>query len=284
MTVFGDLETSTLREIPAGRADVTTVVVDAPHQPSWVQRGWQRIVEEVGQGRQAYVVCARISSSSSPGIDEENLGGHADGEVAPAMAVEDLFEELRGGPLAGVRVEMVHGQLPSEEKDAVMSRFAAGETDVLVATTVVEVGVDVPNASVMVIHDADRFGISQLHQLRGRIGRGAHPGVCLLLTTASEQSPAHHRLDAVASTRDGFALAEVDLEQRREGDVLGASQSGSRSSLKLLRVLKDADLIAQARTLAEQCIAQDPELSDRGLADIVTDVEMDAAGDWLERT
>jgi ATP-dependent DNA helicase RecG len=178
----------------------------------------------------------------------------------------------------------VHGQLPSEEKDAVMRRFAAGETDVLVATTVVEVGVDVPNASVMVIRDADRFGISQLHQLRGRIGRGAHPGVCLLLTTASEQSPAHQRLDAVASTRDGFALAEVDLEQRREGDVLGASQSGSRSSLKLLRVLKDADLIAQARTLAEQCIAQDPELSDRGLADIVTDVEMDAAGDWLERT
>jgi ATP-dependent DNA helicase RecG len=179
---------------------------------------------------------------------------------------------------------MVHGQLPSEEKDAVMSRFAAGETDVLVATTVVEVGVDVPNASVMVIHDADRFGISQLHQLRGRIGRGAHPGVCLLLTTASEQSPAHQRLDAVASTRDGFALAEVDLEQRREGDVLGASQSGSRSSLKLLRVLKDADLIAQARTLAEQCIAQDPELANSGLADIVLDVEMDAAGDWLERT
>ena len=162
--------------------------------------------------------------------------------------MEDLFEELRSGPLAGLRVEMVHGQLPSEEKDAVMGRFAAGETDVLVATTVVEVGVDVPNASVMVIHDADRFGISQLHQLRGRIGRGAYPGVCLLLTTASEQSSARQRLDAVAATRDGFALAEVDLEQRREGDVLGASQSGSRSSLKLLRVLRDADLIAQART------------------------------------
>jgi ATP-dependent DNA helicase RecG len=282
MTVFGDLETSTLREIPAGRADVTTVVVDAVHQPSWVQRGWQRIVEEVGRGRQAYVVCARISSSSSPGTDAENLD-NPEGEATPAVAVEDLFEELRSGPLAGVRVEMVHGHLPSEEKDAVMRRFAAGESDVLVATTVVEVGVDVPNASVMVIHDADRFGISQLHQLRGRIGRGAHPGVCLLLTTASEQSSAHQRLDAVASTRDGFALAEVDLEQRREGDVLGASQSGSRSSLKLLRVLKDADLIAQARTLAEQCIAQDPELVNPGLADIVLDMEMDAAGDWLER-
>ena len=178
---------------------------------------------------------------------------------------------------------MVHGQLPSEEKDAVMGRFAAGETDVLVATTVVEVGVDVPNASVMVIQDADRFGISQLHQLRGRIGRGAHPGVCLLLTTAGEQSSSRQRLDAVAATRDGFALAEVDLEQRSEGDVLGATQSGNRSSLKLLRVLRDADLIAQARTLAERCIAQDAELSDPGLADIVLDVEMDAAGDWLER-
>jgi ATP-dependent DNA helicase RecG len=284
MTVFGDLETSTLREIPDGRADVTTVVVDTVHQPSWVQRCWQRIVEEVGQGRQAYVVCARISSNGSSGTDGENLGDNADGVAAPAVAVEDLFEELRSGPLAGLRVEMVHGHLPSEEKDAVMGRFAAGETDVLVATTVVEVGVDVPNTSVMVIHDADRFGISQLHQLRGRIGRGAHPGVCLLLTTADDQSSARQRLDAVASTRDGFALAEVDLEQRREGDVLGASQSGSRSSLKLLRVLKDADLIAQARTLAERCIAQDPELNDPGLADIVTDVEMDAAGDWLERT
>jgi ATP-dependent DNA helicase RecG len=284
MTVFGDLETSTLREIPAGRAEVTTVVVDTAHQPSWIQRGWQRIVEEVGRGRQAYVVCGRISSSSSSGTDGENLGGNADGVAAPAVAVEDLFEELRNGPLAGVRVEMVHGQLPSEEKDAVMGRFAAGETDVLVATTVVEVGVDVPNTSVMVIHDADRFGISQLHQLRGRIGRGAHPGICLLLTTADEQSSARRRLDAVAATRDGFALAEVDLEQRSEGDVLGASQSGSRSSLKLLRVLKDADLIAEARTLAERCIAQDPVLNDPGLADIVTNVEMDAAGDWLERT
>jgi ATP-dependent DNA helicase RecG len=284
MTVFGDLETSTLREIPAGRAEVATVVVDKVHQPSWVQRGWQRIVEEVGRGRQAYVVCARISSSSSPGTDGENLGGDADGVAPPAVAVEDLFEELRNGPLAGLQVEMVHGQLPSEEKDAVMGRFAGGKTDVLVATTVIEVGVDVPNASVMVIYDADRFGISQLHQLRGRIGRGAHPGVCLLLTTADEQSSARQRLDAVASTRDGFALAEVDLEQRREGDVLGASQSGSRSSLKLLRVLRDADVIAMARTLAERCIDQDPELSDPGLADIVTDVEMDAAGDWLERS
>jgi ATP-dependent DNA helicase RecG len=282
MTVFGDLETSTLREIPAGRAEVSTVVVDTVRQPSWVQRAWQRVVEEVGRGRQAYVVCPRISSAGTPGTDTENVG--EDGEAAPAVAVEELFAELSSGPLSGLRVEMVHGQLPNEVKDAAMSRFAAGEIDVLVATTVIEVGVDVPNASVMVVHNADRFGISQLHQLRGRIGRGAHPGVCLLLTAASEQSPARERLDAVAATRDGFALAEVDLEQRREGDVLGASQSGSRSSLKLLRVLKDADLIAQARSLAEQCIQQDPELTDPALADIVTDMEMDAAGDWLERT
>ena len=282
MTVFGDLEVSTLREIPAGRAEVSSVVVDTVRQPAWVQRVWQRVVEEVGRGRQAYVVCARISSAGSSGADVENLDGDTD--AAPAVAVEDLFAELSSGPLAGLRVEMVHGQLPADVKDSVMTRFAAGEIDVLVSTTVIEVGVDVPNASVMVIHDADRFGISQLHQLRGRIGRGAHPGVCLLLTTASAESTARQRLGAVAATRDGFALAEVDLEQRREGDVLGASQSGSRSSLKLLRVLRDADLITQARTLAEQCIAQDPELNDPGLADIVLDMEMDAAGDWLERT
>jgi ATP-dependent DNA helicase RecG len=282
MTVFGDLETSTLREIPAGRAEVNTVVVDTVRQPSWVQRVWQRVVEEVGKGRQAYVVCARISSTGSSGADAENLAG--DSDAAPAVAVEDLFKELSSGPLAGLRVEMLHGQLPSDVKDAVMSQFAAGEIDALVSTTVIEVGVDVPNAAVMVIQDADRFGISQLHQLRGRIGRGVHPGVCLLLTTTSEDSTARQRLNAVAATRDGFALAEVDLEQRREGDVLGATQSGSRSSLKLLRVLRDAELIAQARTLAEQCITQDPELSDPGLADIVLDMEMDAAGDWLERT
>ncbi|HWI00520.1 MAG TPA: ATP-dependent DNA helicase RecG, partial [Propionibacteriaceae bacterium] len=206
MTVFGDLETSTLREIPAGRAEVSTVVVDIVRQPSWVERVWQRVVEEVGNGRQAYVVCARISSAGSSGADAENLVGESD--AAPAVAVEDLFQELSSGPLAGLRVEMLHGQLPSEVKDAVMGRFAAGEIDVLVSTTVIEVGVDVPNASVMVIQDADRFGISQLHQLRGRIGRGVHPGVCLLMTPASEDSTARQRLDAVAATRDGFALAE----------------------------------------------------------------------------
>jgi ATP-dependent DNA helicase RecG len=276
MTVFGDLETATLRELPAGRAEVSTVVVDARRQPAWVQRAWQRIVEEVGQGRQAYVVCARISAGDADRA--------ADGDEVPATAVEDLYVELRDGPLQSVRVAMLHGQLPTEEKEAVMARFVAGETDVLVATTVIEVGVDVPNASVMVVSDADRFGISQLHQLRGRIGRGGHPGICLLLTTAEEGSLARRRLDAVAATRDGFALAEVDLAQRREGDVLGASQSGSRSSLKLLRVLDDADLLLSARELAERCIAEDPELDNPALADIVTELETEAAGEWLERT
>ncbi len=297
MTVFGDLETSTLREIPAGRAEVATVVVDAARQPAWVDRSWQRIIEEVGHGRQAFVVCARISSTeptkppaavgeSDPylGAGEELPPATAVEELPPATAVEDLYAELSSGQLAGVRVAMLHGRLPTEEKESVMARFVAGETDVLVATTVVEVGVDVPNASVMVICDADRFGISQLHQLRGRIGRGAHPGVCLLLTHAPPDGPSRARLAAVANTRDGFDLAEIDLVQRREGDVLGASQSGSRSSLKLLRVLADAELIAMARTLAQRCIDADPELEDPALADIVTDMEMDAAGDWLERT
>jgi ATP-dependent DNA helicase RecG len=287
MTVFGDLETSTLREVPAGRADVSTVVVDTRRQPGWVDRGWQRITEEVAAGRQAYVVCARISStetSAKATETDENLPDDAQEPLPPAAAVEDLYAELSAGPLSGVRVEMLHGQLPAEEKEAVMRRFAARETDVLVATTVIEVGVDVPNASVMVICDADRFGISQLHQLRGRIGRGAFPGVCLLLSHAPADSLAGQRLAAVAGTRDGFVLAEADLEQRREGDVLGASQSGHRSSLRLLRVLTDADVIESARGLAERCVAEDPGLDDPGLADTVAMVELQAAGDWLERT
>ena len=291
MTVFGDLETSTLRELPAGRADVSTVVVDVRRQPTWVDRAWDRVREEVAAGRQAYVVCARISSTAK---DKPKDPGGGTGEVIgddfapedapPAAAVEDLYAELSAGALSGVAVEMLHGQLPTEEKDAVMARFAAGETDVLVATTVIEVGVDVPNATVMVICDADRFGISQLHQLRGRIGRGGHTGVCLLLTNASPGTPARDRLAAVAGTRDGFALAEVDLEQRREGDVLGSSQSGRRSSLRLLRVLDDADLIAHARDLAARCVSDPALADDPGLSDIVTDVERRAAGDWLERT
>ena len=245
------------------------------------------------------MVCARISSADPPAgrpPDRASVSHHRepdgweaddgpeDEDAEPAVAAEDLFSELTAGPLAGLRLELLHGQLPSEHKEAVMRSFAAGEIDVLVATTVVEVGVDVPNASVMVINDADRYGISQLHQLRGRIGRGVHPGICLLISGAPEDSLARARVDAVAATRDGFALADIDLEQRREGNVLGAEQSGVRSSLRLLRVLADADLIAQARNLAERCVAEDPELSDSGLNDAVTRVEMQAAGAWLDRT
>ncbi len=244
------------------------------------------------------MVCARISSADPPAGRPSDLVTASRGEpegwdgedgpegedAEPAVAAEDLYSELTTGPLAGLRVELLHGQLPNEHKEAVMRGFAAGEIDVLVATTVVEVGVDVPNASVMVINDADRYGISQLHQLRGRIGRGVHPGICLLISGAPEDSLARARVDAVAATRDGFALADIDLEQRREGNVLGAEQSGVRSSLRLLRVLADAELIAQARDLAERCVAEDPELSDQGLNDAVTRVELQAAGAWLDRT
>ncbi|MFP5282708.1 MAG: ATP-dependent DNA helicase RecG [Actinomycetes bacterium] len=282
MTVFGDLEISTLREVPAGRADVSTVVVDVGRHPTWVERAWARVREEAAAGGQAYVVCARISGRTGAGEEVED--GNGEDDRPPAQAAEDLYAELAAGPLADLRVDLLHGQLPGEAKDAVMSRFAAGEVDVLVATTVVEVGVDVPTAAVMVVCDADRFGISQLHQLRGRIGRGAHPGLCLLLTSAPEGTPARERLDAVAATRDGFALAEVDLEQRREGDVLGASQAGTRSSLRLLRVLDDATLISEARARAERCVADDPSVSHPGLADTVARVEREAAGEWLERS
>lgn len=285
MTVFGDLEVSTLREVPAGRAEVTTVVVDTKRQPGWVGRAWQRVREEVAAGRQAYVVCARISPDATargPRGGEEDLD-EPDAEQ-PAAAAEEVYAELSAGPLRDLRVGLLHGQLAGEEKDAAMAQFVAGELDVLVATTVIEVGVDVPGAAMMVVLDADRFGISQLHQLRGRIGRGEHPGLCLLLTQAPPGTPARRRLEAVAGTRDGFELAEIDLEQRREGDVLGASQSGGRSSLRLLRVLDDAELITRARELAEGCVRADLDGQDPGLADIVTAVERRAAGEWLERT
>lgn len=272
MTVFGDLVVSTLTEIPAGRSEVSTVVVDERANPGWVDRAWQRIIEEAEQGRQAFVVCARIGGTSPKAKGDEDGRG-----------VEELYAELSDGPLSGLRVAMLHGQLPTEEKDAVMSRFARGELDVLVATTVVEVGVDVPNASVMVLSDADRFGISQLHQLRGRIGRGEHPGVCLLLTTAEQGTPARERLDAVAGSRDGFRLAEVDLAQRREGDVLGAAQSGVRSSLRLLRVLDHVEVIDQARTVAVQAVEHDPDLATPGFADAITETELAAQEEWLDR-
>jgi ATP-dependent DNA helicase RecG len=192
---------------------------------------------------------------------------------------------LAAGPLAGLRIEALHGRLAPDVKDEVMRRFAAGKVDVLVATTVIEVGVDVANATAMIVLDAERFGISQLHQLRGRIGRGEHPGVCLLVTAAEAGSPARERLDGVAATVDGFALARLDLEQRREGDVLGESQSGRRSHLRLLRLLRDEDLIATAREDARALVAADPSLAGHpDLAAAAHTLEDDERGDYLEKT
>ena len=264
MTVFGDLETSTLTELPAGRAPISTSVVPVGEKPAWLERAWQRIREEVQAGHQAYVVCPRIGTDMSDFeadmADVELLDEEAAGR-RPPMAVSDVLPMLADGPLQGLRLAPLHGRLTPEEKDRTMTSFAAGAVDVLVATTVIEVGVDVPNATVMVVMDADRFGVSQLHQLRGRIGRGGHPGLCLLVTDVPEGVPARERLDAVAATTDGFALARLDVEQRREGDVLGVAQSGGRSQLKLLSLLRDEDLIIAARTEASTLVAADPDLA-----------------------
>ena len=244
MTVFGDLDVSTLRELPLGRAPITTHVVPVLEKPGYLERAWDRIQEEVQEGHQAYIVAPRISASVSEDADMDFLMGDTPTSIT---SVEELGPQLQSGPLQGLKVAPLHGRLSSEEKDATMRAFSNKEVDVLVATTVIEVGVDVPNATVMVIMDADRFGVSQLHQLRGRIGRGTSPGLCLLVTSAPSESSARIRLDAVAATLDGFELSKIDLEQRREGDVLGTHQSGGKSHLRLLRVLRDESLIEAAR-------------------------------------
>jgi ATP-dependent DNA helicase RecG len=276
MTVFGDLDTSTLSELPAGRGDVQTNVVPTAARPGWLERAWERVREEVAAGRQAYVVCSRID----PGDGDE------EGDKRPLHAVEELAPELASGALEGLRVEMLHGRMTPEDKDRVMQAFAGGEVDVLVSTTVIEVGVDVPNATVMVILDADRFGVSQLHQLRGRIGRGGHAGLCLLVSAADPGSPSMVRLEAVAATRDGFELSRIDLEQRREGNVLGTEQSGGRGGgLKLLSVLRDEEVIERARTAATQHLAQDPDLAGSpDLVDAVRRLEDSEQAEFLEMT
>jgi len=270
MTVFGDLDVSTLTELPKGRAPIATHVVPAAEKPRYLERAWERVREEVGQGRQAYVVCPRIGGdgyrTASADADTPLAGDGSylhDDEPAsrPPLAVLDIAPKLQAGPLAGLRVAVLHGGLHPDEKERVMRAFTVGELDVLVATTVVEVGVDVPTASAMVVMDADRFGVSQLHQLRGRVGRGRVPGVCLLVTEAPAGGKARTRLDAVAATLDGFELSRLDLEQRREGDVLGAAQSGRRSSLKLLTLARDEEIIRQARTEAVELVRRDPDLA-----------------------
>ena len=259
MTVFGDLDVSTLRELPKGRADIQTTVVPVDEHPEWLIRAWQRVTEEVEKGHQVYVVCPRIGGDPESAMEELADDDESASRRAP-VAVADVAAMLVEGPLADLRVFMLHGRLPADEKDDLMRRFAAGDIDVLVATTVIEVGVDVPNASLMVVMDADRFGVSQLHQLRGRVGRGTVPGLCLLVTDSPTDSPARERLAGVAATADGFELSRLDLEHRREGDVLGATQSGKRSSLRLLSVLRDEDVIVSARAAAEAVVASDPAL------------------------
>ncbi len=256
MTVFGDLDVSTISVMPAGRAGIQSFVVPILEKPVWGTRVWQRLAEELAEGRQAFVVCPTISPK------ELEEGENLEQDAPSTTSVEVLLAELRANPaLASARIEPLHGRMPSDVKDATMRAFASGEIDVLVATTVIEVGVDVPNASAMVIMDADRFGVSQLHQLRGRIGRGGVPGLCLMVTTAPTGSLARERVEAVAATLDGFELAQVDLELRQEGDVLGSNQSGGRSSLRLLRVATDGDVIADARTAAQSVIDYDPVLA-----------------------
>ena len=249
LTYYGDLETSTLRELPRGRQPITTNTIFVKEKPAWLQRAWQRIIEEVGAGRQAYVVASRIDESDKPAKNDQG---------PPATTVVNLFEQLRRGQLAGLRLGLMHGRLAGDEKDAVMAAFRAGDIDVLVCTTVIEVGVDVPNATAMVVIDADRFGISQLHQLRGRIGRGSHPSLCLLATQLPEGSRAGQRLKAVAGTLDGFKLADLDLEERQEGDVLGLSQSGRPITLRFLSLSEHLNIILAARELCEELYEKNP--------------------------
>jgi ATP-dependent DNA helicase RecG len=319
MTVYGDLETSTLTELPAGRSAIATHVVPAADKPHFLERAWARVKEEVERGRQAYVVCPRIGDgadpddaaypdwddATNPGTDAAAYSGPDDfasmepttvdlshgvprsitnvGRRQP-LSVLDVAATLDAGPLAGLRLGILHGKLHPDEKDRVMRAFSAGEIDVLVATTVIEVGVDVPNATVMVIMDAERFGVSQLHQLRGRVGRGTVAGLCLLVSEAPPASPARERLDAVAATLDGFKLSRLDLEQRREGDVLGAAQAGRQSSLKLLRLLKDENLIGLARQEASAVVSADPQLTAHPALRAAIDELFGVQAEYLDKT
>ena len=274
MTIFGDLDVSTLRQLPSGRIPIETHVIPVLEKPHYLDRAWVRVKEEVAKGHQVYIVAPRISDGGEDlvkakisaadiamakmmgdEITSEELAG-----TEAMTSVEELAPKLATGALKGLKLAPLHGRQSSELKDETMSAFAKGEIDVLVATTVIEVGVDVPNASMMVIMDADRFGVSQLHQLRGRVGRGSTPGLCLLVSNADEESPAMSRLNAVSGTLDGFELSRIDLDQRREGDVLGRAQSGTKSHLRLLRVLRDEELIEEARRVAVELVASDPKL------------------------
>jgi ATP-dependent DNA helicase RecG len=289
MTVFGDLDISTLKELPSGRVAITTHVIPVLEKPHFLDRAWQRVKEEVAKGHQVYIVAPRIANPNKKLTEREIAAALLLGEELldndEMVAVEELAPQLASGALSGLKIAVLHGKQSSEIKDQTMAAFAAGQIQVLIATTVIEVGVDVPNASMMVIMDADRFGVSQLHQLRGRVGRGSAPGLCLLVSSAQEDSPAMQRLNSVAATLDGFELARIDLEQRKEGDVLGRSQSGGKSHLRLLRVLRDESLIDQAREVAVKILKTDPDLSN--LPELNSEVEklkLDEAARFMDKS
>jgi ATP-dependent DNA helicase RecG len=287
MTVFGDLDISTIVGLPEGRAGITSHAVTLAAHPAWLSRVWERVGEELDLGRQVFVVCPAIDAAGVPEDDAEVLldEGQIVDSAPPKASVESITALLREHPVLGTRrIASLHGRLSSDEKDSVMQAFAAGTIDIVVATTVIEVGVDVPNASTMVVMDADRFGVSQLHQLRGRVGRGSVPGLALFVTYAEEETLARERVEAVAATTDGFELARIDLELRHEGNVLGVSQSGSRSSLRLLRAARDGDLIADARELAGGVLDADPGLvTHTALAEALRRRLSETERDFLEK-
>ena len=296
MTVFGDLDVSTLDELPLGRTPIQTHVVNSLTDPKLMERTWQRVREEVSSGHQVYVVVPRISPTDDSDFSNFGLSGDelkrikrlsGDPELQfsqPASSVSEIFPKLRDEILNGLRIAALHGRLSSDEKESTMRAFQAHEIDVLVSTTVIEVGVDVSNASMMVILDAERFGVSQLHQLRGRVGRGQVPGLCILVTSATPESDAALRLKAVASTTDGFELSRLDLEQRREGDVLGSAQSGATSHLRLLRVIRDESLIIKARQVATELIDSDEALVNySGLLIEVDKLRQEERASYLEK-
>ena len=267
VTVFGDMSVSSLTELPAGRKEIDSHVVRAGDK-ALVARVWERVAEEISKGHQGFVVCPKIDES-----EKEQSGA----------SVEKTVLQLRENPaLAGLKIQELHGRMDADQKAEIMQAFSSRQIDLLVSTTVIEVGVDVPNATVMVILDADNFGISQLHQLRGRVGRGSAKGLCLLLTAAENDSIALERIGAVAEESDGFKLSEIDLELRREGDVLGATQSGGRSSLRLLRVIQDSELIQKVRLEVEELFETDPNLDNspilRALLEQVNSAENLAKG------
>jgi ATP-dependent DNA helicase RecG len=289
MTVFGDLDISTLRELPGGRVAITTHLIPVLEKPHFLNRAWERVKEEADKGHQIYIVAPRIVNPSKKLTEREIAAAQLLGEELldneEMTAVEELAPQLATGALKGLKIAVLHGKLSSDLKEQTMSAFARGEIQVLVATTVIEVGVDVPNASMMVIMDADRFGVSQLHQLRGRVGRGSVPGLCLLVSNAQEDSQSMNRLKAVAATLDGFELARIDLEQRKEGDVLGRSQSGGKSHLRLLRVLRDEDLIQSAREVALKILAINSEMDHLPeLKNEVAKLQSDEAARFMDKS